>query len=175
MSNEIKIALITSFTAIVVSIVSVVSILLNNRFSRKQANISKRNENLKKNIEAIESIIIALQVFKDTVLFITTGALEDKEQAIKKVIMNIDSIVEKYEITFVNMEYSEKEISHYIKNKIISFGNTIKNKLYDLDSIKDLDTNTIKLFNTYRDNITEIQNILIDQKKIKLANLYYEK
>jgi MFS superfamily sulfate permease-like transporter len=167
MSNEIKIALITSFTAIVVSIVSVVSNLLNNRFSRKQANVSKRNENFKKNIEAIESIIIALQVFKDTVLFLTTGALEDKEHAIKKVIMNIDSIVEKYEIAFVNMEDTEKEISHYIKNKIIHFGNTIKNKLYDLDSVKDIDADTIKLFNTFRDNISETQNILIEQKKNK--------
>ncbi len=172
MNTEIKVALIASLSSLLIALISIVTTYLNHRLVKKDKKESVKHKNIGQEIEALDSVNIAIQVFKDTIIYITTGSFYNKEEAIKKIIEDTGNIVKVYEKAFVNLDGEDKVSAHILKNKIIGFSKIIKHKLYDYESVNKLsETDKTELL-ALKDNLTETQDILLEQKHIKLKELY---
>ncbi len=168
MNTDIKVELIASITALIIASGSFITVFINHRLSKKVRKQRLINDNLLKNLEAIDQVNISLQIFKDTITYIVNGAFDDTESALKKIITDTDNIVKIYDSVFVDMDESEKYSAHYVKNKIIQFSIILKNTIYEVKDIKNISTETKKLLRNLKENITETQNVLIFNKNNKL-------
>lgn len=172
MSTEIKVALIASITSLVIAIISVITVFLNHRMLKKEKKLIIKNDNFKKNIEAIDNVNIGIQILKDTILYIVSGFFSDKENVLKKIISDTNNIVKCYENGFISLDIDEKEITHDIKNKIIEYSSSLKERIYDIEDVNNINHETKEYLFWLKDNYTVTQDMLLKLKRKKMAVLY---
>jgi hypothetical protein len=171
MSIEIKVALIASISSLLIALFSLVTTYINHKLLKSEKREMQKHKNISKYIEALDSVNIAIQVFKDTIIYITSGTFSTKEDAIKKVIEDTRNIVSVYGNAFVNLDEDDKVNAHILKNKIIGFSKIIKHKLYDCSSIYEIDDDLKHELLGLKENLTETQDFLMKHRYIKIKAL----
>jgi hypothetical protein len=190
-SIDILVAIIASITALFVAVISLIATIINSRQSArstKELEYLKHKysqadsvelfseEQLKTSLGSLKIALQSIQQMKDEMQLILSAVETslDTKTAIKRVKKARENLFNSYKQYMADLDDAEKDAFHRAKNQAVQIENFLQTNLADKEFVSLLSPEEKTLLREFRNELTDIQYILLDKRSERLTQRMHD-